>query len=588
MRGKRPDKPVAPCTLAYRVLCSLAYHARFALFALVLGLPASAALAAGTAAVAGTSGGFDHAGTGFPLTGAHIVVRCEACHIGGQFRGTRQCAVCHSPGARVAAVYRPATHLPTFQTCDTCHSTTTFAPQHFSHVDVVAGTCATCHNGYNVAGKPATHIPVLAATACDACHFSVVAFSGTPMNHAVVTAIACSTCHEAGKSFSGVTIVTRPGVAEDPSHPPVGECSSCHANTISFVAGITTYPANHIPTGALCAQCHASANFAITISNAAIHIGIATGCTACHAPSSAARAFLGVSPRAEVAGHIPTVSSCELCHAGALPAAVSFAGGVMNHAGITSGCDTCHEGGLSFFGVTMVTRATAAAKFPAHPTGGDCSDCHHSTVSFVFGAPATFVARVAAARASTGALRPNLPRTGLAPPASAASIGAAGWAGNSAATAHAGVLPGSCAQCHGAGGAARAAGPAGSAASGAARAKPAGHVLATLSCDACHRTTAWLPATFSHDTVAGACDACHNGRNASAKPPSHMITTRACDTCHRGTATWSAVRYNHLSAATSLQAGSLPCITCHRANTEAAMPLLRGTVKASGGIVPRR
>ena len=31
---------------------------------------------------------FDHAATGFPLTGGHATAACETCHVAGVFKGT--------------------------------------------------------------------------------------------------------------------------------------------------------------------------------------------------------------------------------------------------------------------------------------------------------------------------------------------------------------------------------------------------------------------------------------------------------------------------------------------------------------------
>ena len=43
---------------------------------------------------------FDHFRTGFPLTGSHERVPCEACHTGGVFEGTpKGCGECHQPGS---------------------------------------------------------------------------------------------------------------------------------------------------------------------------------------------------------------------------------------------------------------------------------------------------------------------------------------------------------------------------------------------------------------------------------------------------------------------------------------------------------
>ena len=52
----------------------------------------------------------------------------------------------------------------------------------------------------------------------------------------------------------------------------------------------------------------------------------------------------------------------------------------MNHAGITSGCATCHASGLSFTGVTVVSK-------PANhiPTTAACESCHAATNFTAFG-----------------------------------------------------------------------------------------------------------------------------------------------------------------------------------------------------------
>jgi hypothetical protein len=95
-------------------------------------------------------------------------------------------------------------------------------------------------------------------------------------------------------------------------------------------------------------------------------------------------------------------------------------------------------------------------------------------------------------------------------------------------------------------------------------------VVTTASCDTCHRTTAWLPATFSHTgVVAGTCASCH-GTSARGKPTNHFITTRACDACHATTA-WLPVRpYTHLSPFYKPHNSSVTCASCHKSNSEVA------------------
>ena len=220
---------------------------------------------------------------------------------------------------------------------------------------------------------PPNHIPV-ASIACESCHArtNFTTFSGTAMNHAVVSAMACSSCHDAGMSWFGVTMVDRPTAAQDPNHPTTGDCSGCHGTT-SFSSGVTK-PANHIPTTQACTLCHSNPkNYAIYTMN---HAGITSGCATCHGKGLS---FANIVPKEPPANHIPTAAACETCHS--KTAFTAFSGTAMNHTGITSNCASCHETGMSWFGVTMVDRPTAAQD-PNHPKTGDCSGCHTSTTSF--------------------------------------------------------------------------------------------------------------------------------------------------------------------------------------------------------------
>ena len=87
--------------------------------------------------------GFDHFTTGFPLTGAHARVDCEGCHVGGVFRNApAQCDGCHTRGGRVAASSKPAGHIPSTNSCDDCHVTSTWRMvRRVDHIAVI-GTCA--------------------------------------------------------------------------------------------------------------------------------------------------------------------------------------------------------------------------------------------------------------------------------------------------------------------------------------------------------------------------------------------------------------------------------------------------------------
>lgn len=89
---------------------------------------------------------FDHSLSDFPLTGAHVTVRCEDCHINDTFVGTQSsCVSCHA---------EPVEHLGQFGTdCEACHTTTAWTPATFTgnhtfpldHGERGQVSCTTCH-----------------------------------------------------------------------------------------------------------------------------------------------------------------------------------------------------------------------------------------------------------------------------------------------------------------------------------------------------------------------------------------------------------------------------------------------------------
>jgi len=169
----------------------------------------------------------------------------------------------------------------------------------------------------------------------------------------------------------------------------------------------------------------------------------------------------------------------------------------------------------------------------------------HGTGNFAGAAAAAARARRPIAHVAAGpALRPG-----------GVGVPAPGGGGATTPFTHVGVAPGACASCHAAG--------------GSATAKPASHLPTTLSCDACHRTSAWLPALFTHNGVgAGTCASCHAGNWATAKPASHMLTSRSCDTCHHSTTSWAPITYAHLDTIYSPHPATVRCTDCHMTNTE--------------------
>lgn len=134
---------------------------------------------------------FDHARSGFPLTGAHVRAACAACHEGGSFAGTpRDCVACHA---------EPREHLGRFGTaCGGCHGTDTWQGATFRHAFPLSHgsrapvPCATCHTaGYET-------------YTCYGCHAHTPA--GIEREHreeGISDLRDCARCHPTGREHEG-------------------------------------------------------------------------------------------------------------------------------------------------------------------------------------------------------------------------------------------------------------------------------------------------------------------------------------------------------------------------------------------------
>jgi hypothetical protein len=316
--------------------------------------------------------------------------------------------------------------------------------------------CESCH----LASLPAGLIPASAAKSAPGTGFATPAPSGAQIHSGVTS--GCSACHEAGYVWMGVgaypisptTLVpgalyngfqTRPrSVASansvaDPAHPLSGDCSQCHGNTTAF-SGVDK-PANHIPyaASAQCNSCHTSTDYGVLPSLASIHANAqstTSNCVQCHGPAAASFAIPAVnfSIVGLPSNHIPTATSCEVCHVGAgssitaLPVGngAKFSGSLMNHAGIGSNCVSCHVTAgtqANFVGIGRIVGmpATSPPGAGSHiPSGTACESCHLATL------PTGLIAASATKTA---------PGTGFSTPAP------------SGAQIHAGVT-GNCSSCH--------------------------------------------------------------------------------------------------------------------------------------------
>ena len=71
---------------------------------------------------------FDHATTGFPLTGAHTSVQCAQCHVNGNYNLTSANTACVSCHLKDFQGTTNPNHVSSGfpQTCQQCHSTSTW------------------------------------------------------------------------------------------------------------------------------------------------------------------------------------------------------------------------------------------------------------------------------------------------------------------------------------------------------------------------------------------------------------------------------------------------------------------------------
>lgn len=174
---------------------------------------------------------FDHNQTQFPLTGAHLVLQCIACHASGYTGTPTDCYSCHDQDYN--SVVDPNHVVNNFShDCTRCHTTAAWSPSTFDHNQ--------------------TQFPLTGAHAmqpCLACHSG--GYTGTPTD--------CFSCHE--PDYNNTT---------NPNHLAAGfptTCENCH-NTIDWTQTTWDHDAQYFPIysgkhqgeWSVCADCHVNPN----------------------------------------------------------------------------------------------------------------------------------------------------------------------------------------------------------------------------------------------------------------------------------------------------------------------------------------
>ena len=359
---------------------------------------------------------FDHALTAFPLTGAHQLILCNACHGDGVFDGKpTACITCHQSDydGTTAPHHGPAG----FSTdCTSCHATTSWDGASFdhdatqfpltgAHVDQACASChaddvydgkstacASCHQtDYDATAQP-PHAAAHISTDCASCHTTSAWEGGTFDHNATRFALsgahsgqACASCHGdgvyVGKSMECVSCHQADyDGASEPDHRTAGfpnDCTTCHTTSAwqpsLFDHALTAFPLTGAHQLLLCNACHGDGIFdgkptACISCHQADYDGttephhgparFSTDCTSCHTNDSWQGAtFDHLTTDFPLTGaHVGT--SCTTCHADAV------------YGGKSSACVSCHQDDFD----RTTDPDHRAAHFP-----DNCAECHGTT-----------------------------------------------------------------------------------------------------------------------------------------------------------------------------------------------------------------
>jgi Cytochrome c7 and related cytochrome c len=262
---------------------------------------------------------------------SQVIGACFSCHNG---------SLAISTGPIVGKLQGPnGAHLPTANTCDTCHSVDHFTPAlAFDHGSVAAGTCFTCHNNVQATGKSQTHMQSL--NTCDDCH---------------------------------TTVLWKPvPVAQFKHTSAIGTCYSCHNGALKISTGtVTPRSANHIASSTNCDTCHkTTANWNVTVLQVD-HTQVTGSCVACHNGTSKLSLTGGVISHKSPT-HVNTTNNCDTCHAaGGRPWTPVVA---FDHSAAIGTCFSCHDGAHS------TSKGKITPKDALHlNTTNTCESCHVTT-----------------------------------------------------------------------------------------------------------------------------------------------------------------------------------------------------------------
>ena len=427
---------------------------------------------------------------------------CKTCHINGyKVFDQTVCISCHQ---QIKADFMQS-HLQAYgENCLACHDGIDTYNHNFDHSLVsfqLTGEhtpldCGACHTGarsitdlqatpqdcYSCHAKDDAHTGQF-GTDCSGCHSTSGWLPATfdhskskfPLTGAHV-GLECAKCHP-NNVFTPLDTACYSCHAKDDAHNRQfgTDCSICHTTTAwlpaTFDHSLTNFPLTGAHTNLECSKCH--------INN--VFTTLDTACVSCHAKDDAHSGQFG--------------TDCSICHTTTAWLPATFDHSLTNfpltgaHASLD--CSQCHEN-LVF--TSLPTDCYSChAKDDAHSGqfGTDCSMCHSTTAWL----PATFDHSLT-----------NFPLTG----------------------AHVGV---DCTKCHINNNFTNI-----STACSSCHSDPAFHagLFGGMSCDQCHNTSAWSPASFnlSHPSSCG--EVTCIGHEGATCRDCHTVnlSTSTCLKCH--------------------------------------------------------
>lgn len=359
---------------------------------------------------------FDHAKSDYPLTGKHVEVACDKCHLAPGVtplidrKGARHPRYKPLPHAECSDCHKDPHAGRVGPACGRCHVTSSFTTINRGQFDHAVTRyplrgrhdgveCAKCHDPKSAWGKRPPF------KTCVGCHADPHAGKATLAGKVV----DCAACHR----VEGFTPATYDVAAHDRSRYPLKgkhrtvKCSACHAKNPPGVTSAVLGPSGVLlrPSFGKCDDCHRDAHagqlakrkdkgaceachrvegWIPTSFSVSDHAGLelplegrhaAVKCAACHGP---ARSGLPALPGKETLGQAGVSltllpSDCAACHYDPHDARFSSRGERPKE----RECLACHDAN-AFRPARVDIRTHASSRFPLNGShrAVPCTDCH--------------------------------------------------------------------------------------------------------------------------------------------------------------------------------------------------------------------